>query len=783
MFEVSSDFSSILEIEDYFSKLDKSIFDKDFRSKIFLNLSVMFSQISDYSRSKKHAVNCLKSAGVNSVYYKKCNCHIGIIGLKKTVGLAEDKHIELCNECCEEKGFKTNESCAESYYYQAIGNSFNGNISESNSLVQKAYLITKSSKLKLACMRQLALISAMNSNWCEALAWLEDCEYFINIYNIRNVEKVEMLLCKADVLERMDNIKQANAAYKLALEESQILSLKTVANGNPLLLETITRYLDFANSNTIRIDRPEIIQFLKLSLSELVYWDQAYITLDAQHIFATKIYELIEIFIEYVSVFLPNDKIVLTALWPLIDYVKISNLSNQRFFLNSYLHNRNASNIRDIVNLKSKIAKQRHKILEMRRVGRLEERTLIVLDSLEIVYNRIKRSHLHMLESSDGLHVTQKMKEYNNGITFVTFYNTKHSWFYLVKNADSIALISDRNVEVIEGNNTLSPIIWQNVVNSLKLNLLNKIDYNGVVLLNPGGNLGSKSFESIILDSTTTPPTYLFQKTPIAYSLGLHLARDFSEYETDEPRLVSFAPYFDKKTAKSTRDCSDEVYSYLKCNQEEAENVAKIMGGTAYTGKQATKKRLMESIDEYDIIHLATHACVDTVNYYNSSIILDDGPLLMSDLYETDWNGKTVVLSACNTAQGKVVSGEGVFNFARTLTELGAKEVIVSLWPIDDCSTKDLVEKFYTYLKEGYNSPKALQLARIEYLEEADKLHSQPKFWAPLILISNDINVGKVKKTNARYWWIGGGLLTLFGAGLFYRQKVKRTMQSKKMAV
>lgn len=280
----------------------------------------------------------------------------------------------------------------------------------------------------------------------------------------------------------------------------------------------------------------------------------------------------------------------------------------------------------------------------------------------------------------------------------------------------------------------------------------------------PDGDFHNFSFESLLTsdepyDHPRDAP-YLFKKIPISYSLGLHLGRDYSEYVDQGLQSVSFAPEFLDQAPSATRDCQEDRYGQLVCNQEEAKLVSTITQGTYFTGENATIENFKESIDKHNFFHLATHACIDTNNYYESSLIFQDGRLPMSELYETDWNNKTVVLSACNTAQGAMVSGEGVFNFARTLTELGCKEVIVSLWPIDDCSTKEFIAIFYQYIQDGLTTAKALQQARITFLEKADKLHADPYFWAPLVLISNDINIGS-KPTTQWPSYVGGGILAL----------------------
>lgn len=293
----------------------------------------------------------------------------------------------------------------------------------------------------------------------------------------------------------------------------------------------------------------------------------------------------------------------------------------------------------------------------------------------------------------------------------------------------------------------------------------------------PDGLFHQLSVESLVLpdtDLSLKSANYLFKNVPISYSLGLHLTKPFQKNQTNSS-VLAVAPNFKSQQVASQRDCSEEVFGSLTCNTEEVEFIASIYDGRSFLHDNATVENFTSSVDQHQIIHLATHACIDTTNYYKSAIVFNDGQILMSDLYNLDWQNKTVVLSACNTAHGSEVSGEGVFNFARTLTELGCKEVVVSLWPIDDCSTAKFIKDFYSLRKKYHHTSLALQKARSRFIKNSDKLHSMPIFWAPLIVISNDEKIGTDPSSFPFMWsfLIAGALLCTFLVWRHFRnQKV-----------
>jgi CHAT domain-containing protein len=90
------------------------------------------------------------------------------------------------------------------------------------------------------------------------------------------------------------------------------------------------------------------------------------------------------------------------------------------------------------------------------------------------------------------------------------------------------------------------------------------------------------------------------------------------------------------------------------------------------------------------------------------------------------------VLSACQTAQGDLLQGEGLYSLKRAFTLGGSHSIIVTLWPIHDLATPKLMSKFYTSLKEGEMRSVALSEAQLEMLN-SQKYHS-PLYWAAFTL-------------------------------------------------
>ena len=153
----------------------------------------------------------------------------------------------------------------------------------------------------------------------------------------------------------------------------------------------------------------------------------------------------------------------------------------------------------------------------------------------------------------------------------------------------------------------------------------------------------------------------------------------------------------------------------------------------------------------------------------NSSLIFtrtdsSDVFLRAAEIYGMELTGDMVVLSACNTAYGKLQPGEGPMTLARAFHYAGIPSVVASLWSIPDNSTSRIMKLFYEQLDKGLPKDQALQQAKLAYLA-SDDISSpntrQPLHWAPTIVIG-DINPVEVSPGNFWYWVFGGAaLLTL----------------------
>jgi CHAT domain-containing protein len=150
-------------------------------------------------------------------------------------------------------------------------------------------------------------------------------------------------------------------------------------------------------------------------------------------------------------------------------------------------------------------------------------------------------------------------------------------------------------------------------------------------------------------------------------------------------------------------------------------------------------------------------------------IYFSDSVLLLSDLvFQNKPATSLIVLSACQTASGKLYNGEGVFSFNREFAALGVPASVSNLWNVDDQSSYRLTELFYKYLSKGVPADVALQRAKKEFISTAALNENKlPYYWAAPILVGQSESIYPSK--SFPWKWLGALLLLL--AFIFWQGK------------
>ncbi|BAY22589.1 TPR repeat-containing protein [Calothrix sp. NIES-2100] len=171
--------------------------------------------------------------------------------------------------------------------------------------------------------------------------------------------------------------------------------------------------------------------------------------------------------------------------------------------------------------------------------------------------------------------------------------------------------------------------------------------------------------------------------------------------------------------------------------ETEAKEIAQLLNTKAITGKEATKAAFIQRLPQARFIHLATHGLLDDFKGLGvpGAVALapdgkDNGLLTANEILDLTINAELVVLSACDTAQGKL-TGDGVVGLSRALISAGAPSVIVTLWSIPDSPSALLMGEFYRQLQKNPDKAWALRQAMLTTMKQ----HPHPSAWAAFTLI------------------------------------------------
>lgn len=294
------------------------------------------------------------------------------------------------------------------------------------------------------------------------------------------------------------------------------------------------------------------------------------------------------------------------------------------------------------------------------------------------------------------------------------------------------------------------------------------------LLISPDGTLNLIPFAALVDEQDK----YLVENYSISYlTSGRDLLRlqaprasrseavVVADPEFGEPPLI-LASNNPRRTGEARLDQSKVLFIPLAKTRTEARALKELLPkSTLLTKMQATEAALRQ-LHGPRILHIATHgffleedeSAAETrsvagtrlgkwvANVQNpllrSGLALaganqgksgdDDGVLTALEAAGLDlWGTKLVVLSACDTGVGEIKNGEGVYGLRRAFVLAGAESELMSLWPVSDSSTSELMIGYYKALQQGQGRGEALRQAQLQMLQNKDRQH--PFYWASFI--------------------------------------------------
>jgi CHAT domain-containing protein/tetratricopeptide (TPR) repeat protein len=246
---------------------------------------------------------------------------------------------------------------------------------------------------------------------------------------------------------------------------------------------------------------------------------------------------------------------------------------------------------------------------------------------------------------------------------------------------------------------------------------------------------------------------YLLEDYSISYAPSLSVLREMWIKKTEKTAtsLLAFGnPNLQSEVAANMKATyRGETLGPLPEAEMEVSALRTIWGPSSsrvVIGANARKSLFRTEASKYKIIHLATHGILDDTNPMYSRLVMaraendpsDDGLLEAREIMQLDLHADLVVLSACQTARGKIGAGEGMIGMSWAFFVAGVPTMVASQWKVDSASTAKLMIDFHKRLRaEGatpaLNNASALQQSALNLMK--DPRYRHPYFWAGFVMI------------------------------------------------
>lgn len=241
---------------------------------------------------------------------------------------------------------------------------------------------------------------------------------------------------------------------------------------------------------------------------------------------------------------------------------------------------------------------------------------------------------------------------------------------------------------------------------------------------------------------------FLIEDASIAYAPSLTYLREMNRKRAPARQMTLLA-MGDPALAEQTRAKAPTrggPLGQLPYAREEAIAIGALHGAArskVYTGAEAREERFKAEAGRYRILHLAAHGVLDNADPMSSYVLLsqsvaggtEDGLLEAREIMNLDLQADLAVLSACETARGRVGAGEGVIGLSWALFVAGVPATVVTQWSVNDANARDLIVEFHRQLKTRPAQDKAESLRQAALKVMRTQRH--PQAWAGFILVGD----------------------------------------------
>ena len=273
---------------------------------------------------------------------------------------------------------------------------------------------------------------------------------------------------------------------------------------------------------------------------------------------------------------------------------------------------------------------------------------------------------------------------------------------------------------------TFDPVLARQLYADLLAPLQALIGRRTRLTIAPDAPLHVLPFDALVIGGSWSAPTFALDRYTIDFITTAGAASGKREKSYARTRITAVAaPESDADitgTRKEVRAIRDAVTGRTTV--------------VTLSGAAATERAVRAAARLGGVLHFATHARANEVDPDRSLIALapgdgDDGRLHAYEIRLLGLANSLVVLSACATGTGRLVTGEGPLSLGRAFLQSGASAVVVSLWPVGP-SAPELMAPFYRRLLDGVPVSRALHEAKLEL---RNGRLSHPFYWAAFTVV------------------------------------------------
>jgi len=274
---------------------------------------------------------------------------------------------------------------------------------------------------------------------------------------------------------------------------------------------------------------------------------------------------------------------------------------------------------------------------------------------------------------------------------------------------------------------------WRDSSRVLGNQLLAAIPLGPHLVIIPDGPLSAIPFEALAVPGSGS---LLVERSDISYLPSAQfLRREKAPANARFPWQREMVALGDPPV--SDLDAIDQGWQELKFSGDEIRSIEHLLPGRSEVHTRADLKKLYIEggrVENLPVLHFSSHVLIDPENPDRSRILLASDYLFQKEVQDLDLKGVDLVtVSACDTARGKTVRGEGVQAFSRAFLAAGANSTVTSLWRVADQPTAAFMKQFYFFLNKEQTKSEALRSAKLAFLYSRTEL-ANPRYWGAFVL-------------------------------------------------